>query len=75
MRTDQKDLGTDHKWGGTGRKAPGRTVWTGGGKILPVRTSRDRLRRRVRVEIGGSYFPEEKRNSVFPPWFFIRKGG
>jgi nitrogen fixation/metabolism regulation signal transduction histidine kinase len=82
--TDQEGLGTDHGREGTGhealgtdRKPSGRTGSTGGGKILQVRTSWDRMRRRARVEIGdnGGGFPKEYRDSVFLPYFSIRKGG
>lgn len=63
--------------GGPG--APEGTAASGEGrkKILQVRTSWDRVRRRARVEIGdnGGGFPEEYRDSVFLPYFSIRKGG
>jgi two-component system, NtrC family, nitrogen regulation sensor histidine kinase NtrY len=46
-------------------------------KILNLRTSRDRVQGFVRIEIGdsGAGFPREYRDSVFLPYFSIRKGG
>ncbi|MDI9613776.1 MAG: ATP-binding protein [Acidobacteriota bacterium] len=68
--TDLEGLGPDQKPSGTAGS-------TGGEKILQVRTSWDRVRQRARVEIGdsGGGFPKEYRDSVFLPYFSIRKGG
>jgi two-component system, NtrC family, nitrogen regulation sensor histidine kinase NtrY len=46
-------------------------------KVLQLRTSCKRLQGFVTVEIGdsGRGFPEEYQNSVFLPYFSIRKGG
>lgn len=46
-------------------------------KELSVRTSRDRRQSLVRIELGdtGRGFPEEYRDSLFLPYFSIRRGG
>ncbi|MBN2339320.1 MAG: PAS domain-containing protein [Acidobacteria bacterium] len=89
LGTEQKVVAADRGRAGREQESPGgraegpgapdgtAAAGKAGKKILQVRTSWDRVRRRARVEIGdnGGGFPEEYRDSVFLPYFSIRKGG